>query len=266
MTSQQLKLTVFFISIVLLAGSELFGAEKNARKALFEATRNLVKMSRDSGYHAEIFVVGGLTESGDHRVNRPNISLRCSADVRGPLMHLPEFFAYIRGDKGAIEAEGNWKNIRSTRKGRAIQGLVDVPTEILIDSLKKGSRVEWKEAGKVIQVTLAPRRSRALFSEMNNSGCMRLSDLLYTRTEQRIDGSNSHGVVEVTLDESGSLPQSIEFRLLVAFRNDQGRSAKGMLAFENGVRHVAFRCVYRLDTTVAVGQMRLSRDLVKLLK
>lgn len=266
MTSKQLNLIVFFMLIVILGGTELFAAEENPRKALLQATRNLVEMARDSGYSSEIFAVGGLTESGDHSVDRPNIRLRCSADVRGPLMHLPEFFAYIHGDKGAIEAEGQWKNIRATRRGRAIQGLLDVPTEVLIDSLKKGSSVEWKVPGKVIQVTLAPRRSRTLFSEMNNSGCMRVSDLLYSRTEQRIDGSNSHGVVEVTLGENGALPQRIDFRLLAAFRNNQGRSAKGMLAFQNGVEHVSFRCVYNLDTTAAVGQMRLSKDLIKLLK
>ena len=181
-------------------------------------------------------------------------------------MHIPGFFAYIHGEKGAIEHDGHWKHIRSTQKGKAIQGLLDVPTELLMDALKRGSRVEWKVPGRELEVRLPQKRSRDLFTAINNSGCVRVSDLIYTPAETRIDGSNTLGIMTIILDESGELPESIDFTLLTAVRNDQGRSARGELAFQEGIPHLSFQCRYQLDTTAAVGEMRLSKKLLKLLK
>lgn len=266
MTYKNLSLTTCLLVLISFAGSDLLGAEENPRKTLVTATRNLMKMSMESGYRTRIMAVGGFSEYGDHRIDRPKIALRCSADVRGPLMHMPDLFAYIKGDKGAIEHGGHWKHIRSTPKGKAIQGLLNVPTELLMDALRRGSRVEWKIPGKVIEVTLAQKRSQNMFTEMNNSGCVRVSDLIYSHTESRIDGSNTLGTLKITLDQSGELPQRIEFTLLTAFRNEQGRSARGELAFQEGMPHLSFQCCYRLDTGAAVGEMRLPKDLLKLLK
>ena len=266
MTYKNLHLTTGLLLLISFGGTDLLGAEEKPRKALVEVTRNLMKMSMESGYRTRILAIGGFSEYADHRVDRPKIAFRCSGDVRGSLMHMPDLFAYISGEKGAIESGGHWRHIRATRKGKIIQGLLDVPTELLMDALRRGSQVEWVIPGKEIKVTFAQKRSQNLFTEINNSGCVRVSDFIYSLNETRIDGSNTLGTLRIILDASGELPQSIEFSLLTAFRNEQGRSAEGELAFQEGMPHLSFQCCYLLDTSAAVGEMRLSKDLLKILK
>ena len=266
MTYKNQHLTAGLLLLSFFVGSDHVAAEEKPRKALVEATRNLMKMSIESGYRTRILAIGGLSEYADHRVDRPKIAFRCSGDVRGSLMHIPDLFAYISGEKGAIEEGGHWRHIRATRKGKIIQGMLGVPTELLMDALKRGSQVEWVPPGKEIKVTFAKKRSQILFTEINNSGCVRVSDFIYTRNETRIDGSNTLGTLRIVLDSSGELPQSIEFSLLTAVRNDQGRSAEGDLAFQEGMPHLSFQCSYMQDTTAAVGEMRLPKELLKILK
>ncbi|MGE4620487.1 MAG: hypothetical protein AAEJ04_11830 [Planctomycetota bacterium] len=266
MTANNFNVTTMALVLTIFGGSDLFADEQNPRKALVEVTRNLGRMASESGYRAEIRAVGGLTEAADHRVDTPAAYLRVAVDVRGRLMHIPVLSSYIIGDKGAIDFEGHWRAIQSTRQGRAIQGMLNVPTDLLLCALKRGSQVTWKVPGRVLKVELAPQRSRHLFIEMNNSGCMRSSEWFYSRRESRIDATNTHGVLEIAINSATRLPESIDYTLMAGYRDDQGRVAKKTLAFQEGVQHVAFNCFYRLDTTAAVSEMRLSRKLTKLLK
>ena len=255
---------ILFISPAFLAAGE------SPRKALVQVTRNLAQMASESGYRTDVAIIGGISSASDHSIEIPKYLRRVQASVRGKLMHLSEHSAYLYGGKVAIEEEGVWMKPGTSDLGREIAGMFEVPTDLLMNALKRGSRVEWVAnrigTRKAIRVVLPASQSRARFSGIEKSGCVAAEGRRLSYFQSRLERSNTQTTIIVDLDPAGELPQKIQIEVLGAYRDDNGRSRKGQLAFEEGTNHAAFHFIYWLDTSAAVGQFKVPQKAQRLLK
>ncbi|MDE0960182.1 MAG: hypothetical protein OSB09_05320 [Planctomycetota bacterium] len=259
-----------FLLISSSLSPSLMAADASPRKALIQATINLAKMATESGYRNEIGIVGGLSSSADHRIEVGKYRNRIQTDVRGRLMHFPDYNAFLLGEKVAIEEEGVWMKPGTSRLGREIGGLFEVPTDLLTNALKSASQIEWvtnrRDGRKAIQVVMTPRRSRARFNGIDKSGCVAAEGRRLSYFQTRLERSNTQTTITVQLDAAGEMPQKISVEVLGAYRDEQGRSRKGQLAFEEGTIHAAFHFIYWIDSSVAVSQFKVPLKAQKLLR
>ena len=254
------------ISIFLICSSP-GSAQENPRKALARATKNLMKMAQESGYSSYLGVVAGLSQSGDHSIEEVQCMMRTRGYVRGKLMHLPAEKAYLFGSKVVVADGKEWTRAGESRSGREIDGLLEVPTDLLASALRRGSKVDWVpgETNR-IRIELPDGVSRIRLKEIDRSGCVSIDGSQKSYFQNNLHKGNVQTTLTVDLDEDGKYPIGITVVVLAAFKDSNGRTRSGELAFEEGTKHAAFHCFYMLDTSDAVPQFTVPVTARKLLK
>ena len=254
------------VSIFLICSSP-GSAQENPRKALALATKNLMKMAQESGYSSYLGVVAGLSQSGDHSIEEVQCMMRTRGYVRGKLMHLPAEKAYLFGSKVAVADGKDWTIAGESRTGREIDGLLEVPTDLLVSALKRGTKVNWVPGEtNQIRIELPDGVSRIRLKEIERSGCVSVDGSQRSYFENKLHKGNVQTTITVDLDETGQLPVGISVVVLAAFKDSNGRTRRGELAFEEGTKHAVFHCFYMLDTSDAVPQFTVPVAARKLLK
>jgi len=263
-----LTLVAMICASSFMEGQVLAGKD-NPRKELAKVTQQFVSEAKSTGYRFKVRSAGGVSDSENHVINRNVIGVRSSGYSLNHLMYLPNFDAYIATDKGAIEHKGNWRSIYTNPKGRYLKSMITLPEELLLESLRKNSKVEWVEEGRVLKVELHKGRSNRMFTDINQLSTMdRLLYYKYDRKKRTIS-SKTEGVIQVEIDPTTQHVEKISLELLAACKDQYGRVPKRGYEYSEGTDHVVYRLEYDIevgDTVVPVEPMILSKELKKLLK
>ncbi len=147
--------------LFVLGPADVFAEGKrktpSASKILLESYKNFVK-SKSS--RAKISVVGGVTESREHKVSARTVNDTYTGAVHGRIMEVSNPRAFRTQKSGAIRKDGRWKSLLAARDGARMDRLFIWPQIVMQRALRYKGNAEWIDTNKSKKKKKSSKSSR----------------------------------------------------------------------------------------------------------